>query len=279
MPVTRLNEIDIYYFEVGEGLPCLAMHGGLGYDHTFMHPWLDLLGDVMHLVYYDHRGNGRSSRPPVETLTPNNLCADADALREYLNFAKIAILGHSFGGLVAMEYALCYPEKVSHLILVDTTAQAPVNYEEEVMANITRKGATEEMMTELQHPHLENDADMEHHMQVIAPLYFHEFDEGLYNDLTRHTVWDALACAYSAALIKDYDIQSSLGNIQAPTLVIVGDDDFITPISQARILQERIPNAEIAIIENSGHFSYIEKPKKFRDEVCRWLSKTDYLPY
>lgn len=274
MPVTRLNEINIYHFEVGEGLPCLVMHGGLGYDHTFMHPWLDMLDDVMYLVYYDHRGNGRSSRPPVETLTPENLCADADALREHLNFAKVAILGHSFGGLVAMEYALRYPERVSCLILVDTTAQAPANYVEEVMANVMRKGATEEMMTELQGQPLENDADMEHRMRVLAPLYFHEFDERLYNELSRRAVWDSLASAHSAALIRDYDIKSSLGGIQAPTLVIAGDDDFIVPISQARILQEGIPNAEMAIIENSGHFSYIEKPKDFRDAVCKWLSKT-----
>ena len=78
--------------------------------------------------------------------------------------------------------------------------------------------------------------------------------------------------------IREYDIKSSLGDIQAPTLVIVGDDDFIVPISQARILQEGIPNAEMVIIENSGHFSYIEKPKDFGDAVCNWLSKTGYLP-
>ena len=93
-----------------------------------------------------------------------------------------------------------------------------------------------------------------------------------------HTVWNALASTHSAALIRDYDIKSSLGDIQAPTLVIVGDDDFIVPISQARILQQGIPNAEIAIIEDSGHFSYIEKPKDFRDAICQWLFKTDYLP-
>jgi proline iminopeptidase len=254
------------------------MHGGLGYDHTFMHPWLDLLDDVMHLVYYDHRGNGRSDRPPIKTLTPENLCADADALREYLNFEKIAILGHSFGGLLAMEYALCYPEKVSHLILIDTIAQAPANYAEEIIANIMRKGATEEMMAELQGPPLENDADMERRMRVVAPLYFHEFDEGLYNNLSKHTVWNALAAAHSAALIRDYDIKSSLGDIQAPTLVIVGDDDFIVPISQARTLQQGIPDAEIAIIEDSGHFSYIEKPQDFKDAICQWLSRMNHLP-
>ena len=88
VPVVRLNETELFYAEVGEGLPCLMMHGGLGFDHTYLHPWLDPLGDVMRLVYYDHRGNGRSGRPPWETLTFQQLCADADALREHLGLRR-----------------------------------------------------------------------------------------------------------------------------------------------------------------------------------------------
>jgi pimeloyl-ACP methyl ester carboxylesterase len=64
MPVAYLNATELFYVEVGEGTPCLVIDGGLGFNHTCLHPWLDHLGDVMHLVYYDHRGNGRSGRPP-----------------------------------------------------------------------------------------------------------------------------------------------------------------------------------------------------------------------
>lgn len=99
MPVARLNGTDLFYVEVGEGLPCLVMHGGLGIgDHSVLHPWLDPLGDVMRLIYYDHRGNGRSGRPPSETITFEQLCSDADALRDYLGFEEVAVLGYSFGG-------------------------------------------------------------------------------------------------------------------------------------------------------------------------------------
>jgi len=84
MPVVSLNGTELFYLEHGAGQPCLVMHGGLGADHTGLHPWLDPLGDVVRLVYYDHRGNGRSGRPPLETLTYAQLAADADALRAYL---------------------------------------------------------------------------------------------------------------------------------------------------------------------------------------------------
>jgi pimeloyl-ACP methyl ester carboxylesterase len=147
MPVAHLNDTELFYVEVGEGLPCLVMHGGLGGDHSSLHPWLDPLGDVMRLVYYDHRGNGRSGRPRSDSITFEQLCADADALREHLGFEEIAVLGYSFGGLVALEYALRYPERISHLILLDT---APTfDYEEEIEANARRKGATQEQLEAL----------------------------------------------------------------------------------------------------------------------------------
>ena len=76
----------------------------------------------MQLIYYDQRGNGRSGRPPLDTLTFEQFCADAEALRIHLRYDRIALLGHSYGGFIALEYARRYPERVSHLILVDTVA-------------------------------------------------------------------------------------------------------------------------------------------------------------
>src|SRR5215213_7024615 len=118
MPLAHLNGTELFYIEVGEGTPCLMMHGGLGFDHTSLHPWFDPLSDVMRLVYYDHRANGRSGRPPLKTLTFEWLCADADALREHLGFEEVTVLGHSYGGFIALEYALRYPERLGRLILL-----------------------------------------------------------------------------------------------------------------------------------------------------------------
>src|SRR4030042_2382574 len=95
------------------------MHGGPGLDYT---PLRDVkpLADQFTLVFYDHRCNGRSEGAEVTSMTIENLTADADALREKLGFEKWAGLGHSFGGNVALEYALRYPDRLSHLLLVDT---------------------------------------------------------------------------------------------------------------------------------------------------------------
>jgi len=191
MSVAHVNDTDLFYLEVGEGLPCLVMHGGLGFDHTFLHPWLDLLGDTMRLVYYDHRGNGRSSRPPMDTLTFEQFCADADALRDYLGFDQVAVMGHSYGGFIALEYALRYPERLSHLMLVNT---APAfDYGEEIIVNAKRKGASEEMMAVLNAPSFANDEEMQQAWRVIAPLYFYAFDVDLADRLFGQTVLSASA--------------------------------------------------------------------------------------
>src|SRR5438105_5235280 len=120
MPLAAVNGTELFYSQVGAGLPTLVMHGGLGLDHTYLHPWLDPLGDVLQLTYYDHRGNGRSARPPMHTLTHPGLAADADALRAFLGFERMAILASSYGGFIALRYALDFSERLSHLILVGT---------------------------------------------------------------------------------------------------------------------------------------------------------------
>ena len=89
------------------------------------------------LVYYDHRCNGRSGRPPIETLTLAQLADDADALRSHLGYEKVAVLGHSYGGCLALQYALRHPRHVSHLLLVGTTAAW--DYTEELVAELRRR--------------------------------------------------------------------------------------------------------------------------------------------
>ena len=110
--------MSLFVKVVGRGYPLLLMHGGPSADNTSMLPFRRL-ADRFTLVFYDHRGNGRSTGAP-SSMTWENLTADADALRQRLGFERWAVLGHSFGGHVALEYALRYPDSLSHLVLLDT---------------------------------------------------------------------------------------------------------------------------------------------------------------
>ena len=246
------------------------MHGGLGVDHAMLHPWLDPLGDTLRLVYYDHRGNGRSGQPSEETMTHAQLVDDAEALITHLGFDQIVLVGHSYGGFLALEFAFRYPHRLSRLILLDTT---PVfNYLEEVMENALRKGATEEMMEALQ-AESSSDEEYRQHLQTIWPLYFKVFDEDIHRSLLKNTII-RLSGNTREGELASYDVVPRLGEIQVPTLILVGLDDFVTPPSQAHILHKGIPNSELVIFENSGHFPFIEEADVFFETVREWIKRT-----
>src|SRR3954468_21028877 len=129
----RVNGVELFFDVHGSGLradgarliekPVLvALHGGPGFDHSMFVPWLLPLTDIAQVVCVDHRGNGRSSRPPLETCTIDAMADDIEALRQHLGLEKIIPLGVSFGGMVALTYALKYPQSVAGLIAGVTAA-------------------------------------------------------------------------------------------------------------------------------------------------------------
>jgi len=115
----KIGDVSLSAEVIGHGYPLVLMHGGPSADHFSLLPFRQL-ADRFTLVFYDHRCNGRSVGAPVSSMTWENLTADAEALRQRLGFERWAVLGHSFGGQVALEYALRYPASLSHLILLDT---------------------------------------------------------------------------------------------------------------------------------------------------------------
>lgn len=272
MSLAVLNGTDIFYSEIGSGLPCLVMHGGLGADHTGLHPWLDPLGDVLQLIYYDHRGNGRSGRPPLSTLTYEQLAADADALRSHLGHEQVAVMGFSAGAAIALHYALEYPQRLSHLILVG--GHAAWDYGEEISAAFERRGATPEMRAVLSGAPPANNADLERIVRVLLPLYLHRFEAELAERYLRHTIWDAAANRRYAELMPSHNVAPRLGEITAPTLILVGRDDVITPPTQAERLQRGIPGSELVVLEQSGHLPHIEEPDAFFRSVRNWFART-----
>jgi proline iminopeptidase len=269
MPAVPINDTHIFYIDVGQGIPTLVMHGGLGQDHTFLHPWLDQLSDMMRLFYYDHRGNGRSGRPDVQSLTFDGFTSDAEALRRHLGFERVAIIGHSFGGFIALEYALRYPDRVSHLILADTAPA--IDYAEEIVTNAQARSADPDVLQEFFEPSSYDDIAFTYHMRAIMPLYFHRYDERVADQLVMNKPLSSSAYNRNAALIEEYDVTSRLGEITAPTLILVGEDDFITPPSQALRLQRGIPNSKLVVLPESGHYSHIETPGNFVEAVRKWL--------
>ncbi len=270
MPLLAVDHSQLYYHPVGHGPACLVMHGGLGVDHTWLQPWLDPVSEVLKLVYYDHRGNGRSTCEDPGSISIETLCSDAEALRAHLGEDRIALIGHSYGALVAMQYALQHPERVSHLVLLGAAPR--INFAQFGLV-AQRRGANARQLAALSSLGSGSDDEFGAALQELLPLYLHRYRGDEYERFAARTRWSATAFRRGAEVAARFDLTPRLGEISAPTLIVAGDDDLITPVERAEILHRGIPNSELYIIPRSGHVPHFEQPEPFLWVVKSWLAK------
>jgi len=260
----QIRNVSLFVKVMGQGYPLVLMHGGPGADLYTLMSFRPLM-DQFTLVFYDHRCNGRSRGAPVESMNFENLTADAHALRQALGFDKWAVLGHSFGGYVALEYALRYPHSLSHLLLVDTGGDHRWSQEKapEELAkrgfspetvNLARRFFNGQIEPREMFPALMKmgKAYNPHTSLLQMP---HMLVTGLQTKLRPE------ALIYGAThFLKDWTVMDRLGEIDVPTLVMAGRDDFIYPPEHQEELAARIPNARLVLIDRAGHNPHDEQP-------------------
>ena len=282
MPRMRIRDVELYVSVVGHGPPLLLMHGGPGGDHWTLNQFREL-ADEFTVVFYDHRCNGRSDGPPVESMTWENLTADADALRERLGFERWAVLGHSFGGTVALEYALRYPGRVSQLILLDSGGDAwwPQHNAAELLARRRYSPKLVRLVRRFFNGQVEPDR-AQSSMLRFGSAYFHRRGLSLLWIMARdllHGEWRSVFRGEPLAfagrhLFPGWSVMDRLGEIAAPTLVIAGRDDFLFPPEHQAQLAAGIPNARLEIVERAGHNPHSEEPAVVMEAVGSFLAKS-----
>ena len=227
---------------------------------------LQPLADQFTLVFYDHRCNGRSEGAEVSSMTWENLTADADALREKLGFDQWAVIGHSFGGNVALEYALRYPQSLSRLVLVNTGGdQWWVNHNApELLAKRGYSPSAVKAARRFFNGQIAPSEFLPTYMKFNkAYNYRNSLTEIIQGILLGHMPKfkpEALIFGYSQ-LLKEWTVMNRLNEIQVPTLVLAGRYDFLFPTEHQVALAAGIPNARLEIIENAGHNPHMEQPK------------------
>lgn len=269
MPTHQINGTELFVETVGSGPPLLLLHGGLGLDHTYFRPTFDQLSDQATLVYVDQRGNGRSRRlsPDGSELTFENLVADAVALIDHLGFDRVTLLGHSYGGFVAQSVALAHPDRLSGLVLVDTVPA--FDYQPSPDGTDEQLAAFGQLFSEP----VPDDETWRRLWGTIWPMYFHRYDPEMAARVDAGTHYAGDAWNAAAGLLGTFNTLDGLPGLDVPTLVVGGRHDFITPPEPGAIrIAELLPNAELALFEESGHYPFIEEEPAFFAALRAFLS-------
>ncbi|WEX08004.1 alpha/beta hydrolase [Chelativorans sp. AA-79] len=262
MPTVALNGATFVYDEAGsaDAEPIIALHGGrgIGDRHGEFNAW-SALSDTYRLIAYDQRGCGQTSLTPPYTF--EQLADDVEAFRQTLcGGRRIILQGGSFGGMIALTYAVKYPQGLSRLILRGT---APSHHNEDDAFETFRarlhkaSSASEGMLRKMFSDTVVDDTELRLIWLALQPLYFEKFDPDAALERTRTM---HLHAETHNALFKErsYDLRDRLPEIQVPTLVIVGAEDWICTPNHSRLIADQVPNAELFEVPGANHAVHVE---------------------
>ena len=272
----KVRDVSLFAEVRGHGYPLVVMHGGPSADHFTMLPFRQL-ADRFTVILYDHRCNGRSVGAPVSSMTCENLTADAEALRQKLGFGRWAVAGHSFGGHVALEYALRYPASLSHLVLINTSGDA--RWEQQNAAGLLARRGYSAKKAELVRRWFNGELTPHEYFPMflrIGAVYHIHLGRWLVRDMIggawRSKVRPEALIFAGRDLLNGWTVMDRLGEIRVPTLVMAGRDDGVFPPECQRELAAGIPDARLHLIDHAGHSPHMEQTADVMAAIRHFIS-------
>ncbi|HET9114948.1 MAG TPA: alpha/beta hydrolase [Gaiellaceae bacterium] len=269
--------LTLSYERRGSG-PLLVCHpGGPGGSSAEFRDFAGL-DDTFELVLLNPRGSHGSD--PADDYALSSYVADLEALREHLGLEQIDLLGFSHGGFVATAYAAALGSRVRRLVLActlavwDDAAEAAMQRALEARSEEPWFADAERALHEEQAGEFSSAKELAANAQRQAPLYFHRW-EG--NERAGREIFADLAARmeplhyFNTVEFPTFDLRGELRTIEAPTLVIVGNDDFMAGPGSADVIVRELPDARLVKIHESGHFAYLEQPEAFRAALTEFL--------
>jgi len=251
VPTVSVNGVQIAYVTAGAGSPpACFVHGTGGSSQVWTHQ-LDGLADLAHIVALDLPGHGRSGGSIPKRI--DEAAAVVAGFLDALKIPRAVIGGHSMGGAIAQQFALSHPERVAGVILIGTGARL------RVLPRLLDLLATSEPQGV--------DLLMSLAVGAAAPA---ELKAALHRSTSDNpaglVLGDLQAC-------DRFDVMSRIATVQAPALVICGDEDQLTPPKYARFLGERIAGASVSVIAGAGHYVQVEKPRETTAAIRKFLAR------
>lgn len=290
--LAAIRDTQIFFEVVGAGLqpdiqgealvhqrPVVFLpHGGPGADHMFFRPSMDVISEYAQLVYWDHRGQGRSARGDVSKYVIDENVEDMEALRIHLGIEKIVSFGTSYGGMVAMAHAARYPHSVAKLLLVVTAAQS--GFIKRAQEIVTARGLLpeKEITQKLWAGELDSEEAMRDYFRGTWSLYSTTFDESKRakneNALLRSILSpDALNKAFApGGFLHSFDLRPELSAIKVPTLILAGRHDWICAPEFSEEIHSLIPGSKLKIFEKSSHSLRGDEPEEFFSTIQEFIT-------
>jgi proline iminopeptidase len=273
-----LNGMRLWYKVSGSGPVCLMPTPPWGPPSDLYFRTLGAMEKHFTVVYIDSRGTGRSGR--AETLkeyTWDLLIGDLEALRVHLGQERIWLMGHSEGGVQVLQYAIKHPNRVSGLVLLSSMAVQDDSWFADLQRRQRlRRGepwydAAAKAFEEEEPP--TTDEAFAENLKTSLPLYWSDPAkiEPFQDDFAAGVPSAHAAVASYESGRYPFDLRDQLRSVTAPVLIVVGDDDIVCSPESATALHLALPNSKLLLIEQCGHFTWMEQPEVFERRISEFL--------
>jgi 3-oxoadipate enol-lactonase len=261
MSVIRVRNVDMAYEEIGHGQAVVLLHG-FPFNRTMWREQAEVLSKKYRVIIPDLRAHGESSVGD-ESARIDDMARDVAALLDHLNVDRTIIGGLSMGGYVSLAFYRLFPLRVRVLVLADTRPQADTEEgkrnREQMAEKVLKEGM--EALANAQLSKLLAPATLKDKPEVVQKV----------RDMIMTTKPEGAAAALKGLALRQ-DHTSFLPNILPPTLIIVGREDAITPVSDAELMHREIRGSRLEIIEGAGHVSNLEQPTEFNRAIVDFLT-------
>lgn len=248
--------------------------GGPGSNHSFYLDY-DCLSEVANLVYYDPRGCGLSDTGDPATYNMENYINDLQIIVQHLQLDSIILLGKSYGAMCALGYALRFPNDVKKLVLA---AGVPsYNFIKTAQANLLARGTQEQQQIcqNLWNGLIQNDTDMDDFFKIMGTMYsWKKRNKQIVNRIesTHRFSFEALNQGF-ANQFGYFNYVNDLKILFCPTLILVGEEDWITDPIYSREMSEKIPNSSLKVFQKADHAMESDVPEQYFDTIKEYIVK------
>jgi proline iminopeptidase len=274
-----VGDTRLFVVERGKGFPILVLHGGPGLDHHMFGDYLDPLASKFRLILVDQRSQGLSDRAAAGTWSLRQMADDIVQLAEAMRLERYAVLGHSFGALVALQNSVDHPGKASATIV--SSGFPAARYLDHVDRNLEtlepawlRERVARSWAREKEAQTAEEVGELLHDQ---SPFHFADPLDRRIAEYEKRTA----GAVYSPDVLRHFamdeyggiDVEARLSTVVQPALVLVGRYDRVCSLPASEAIRRGIPDAEMVVFEKSGHMTFVEENQLYLNTVSDFLSR------